>query len=356
MKKVVSLILSLFCVLLIGCEDELAISSEESKNEISKIDYDIKEPYFDKNSRTLYLNNATITIHGMEILPIGDEENLEKSPILMITYEIKNMSDKEMTQHWEWDEHIDIYQDYNPQKAVELPEAKVAHNLRGEGGILRPWNGSFYCDSRILNSDAGTITIIFLSEEKKEVLGDLTINSSEIGGRLEEEESSSEQSSSSSPENPSSSSENSQVSTATQGEENALRSAKEYLSIMPFSYGGLVEQLEFEGYSRQEAEYGVDNCGADWKKEALESALEYLDVSAFSYSGLIEQLEFEQFTKDQATYGADNCGADWKEQAAKSAESYLDTMDFSRQELIEQLEYEGFSYEEAVYGVEANGY
>ena len=71
---------------------------------------------------------------------------------------------------------------------------------------------------------------------------------------------------------------------------------------------------------------------------------------------MIEQLEFEQFTKDQATYGADNCGADWKEQAAKSAESYLDTMDFSRQELIEQLEYEGFSYEEAVYGVEANGY
>jgi hypothetical protein len=84
--------------------------------------------------------------------------------------------------------------------------------------------------------------------------------------------------------------------------------------------------------------------------------MSYLDYTAFSYQGLIEQLEYEKFTTEQATYGADNCGADWNEQAAKSAKSYLDYSSFSRDGLIDQLEYEGFTYDQAVYGVEANGY
>ena len=86
------------------------------------------------------------------------------------------------------------------------------------------------------------------------------------------------------------------------------------------------------------------------------SAQNYLEVSAFSYTGLIEQLEYEKFTTEQATYGADNCGADWNEQAAKSAASYLEIMSFSREGLIEQLQYEGFTYDQAVYGVTQNGY
>lgn len=92
------------------------------------------------------------------------------------------------------------------------------------------------------------------------------------------------------------------------------------------------------------------------QKNALRSAKNYLKTMAFSYEGLIEQLEYEQYSHEDAVYAADNCGANWKEQAAKCAKNYLNTMPFSRQDLIEQLEYEGFSYEEAVYGVEANGY
>lgn len=89
---------------------------------------------------------------------------------------------------------------------------------------------------------------------------------------------------------------------------------------------------------------------------ALESAEAYLSFMAFSYSGLIEQLEYEGFTTDEAVFAADNCGADWNEQAAKCAQEYLDTFAFSREELIDQLEYEGFTYDQAVYGVEAVGY
>lgn len=77
---------------------------------------------------------------------------------------------------------------------------------------------------------------------------------------------------------------------------------------------------------------------------------------AFSYEGLVEQLEFEGYSHSEAVYGADNCGANWYEQASKKAKEYLRVMPFSRSELIEQLEFEGFTYDQAVYGVEQNGY
>lgn len=89
------------------------------------------------------------------------------------------------------------------------------------------------------------------------------------------------------------------------GKRNALRSAKDYLSVMPFSYSGLIEQLEYEGYSNSEATYAADNCGADWYEQAVKSAKQYLEVMAFSRSGLIDQLEYEGYTHDQAVYGVD---------------------------------------------------
>lgn len=92
------------------------------------------------------------------------------------------------------------------------------------------------------------------------------------------------------------------------------------------------------------------------QNNALASAKSYLAFSAFSHSGLIKQLEYEGYSTEDATFAADNCGADWNEQAAKSAQSYLDYTSFSRQGLIDQLLYEGFTAEQAEYGVTAVGY
>ena len=141
----------------------------------------------------------------------------------------------------------------------------------------------------------------------------------------------------------------------TKGEQNALKRAKEYLRVMPFSHQGLIEQLEYEGFTTSEATYAADNCGADWNEQALKKAKDYLALMPFSYSGLIKQLQYEDYTKSQASYGADNCGADWYEQAVKAAKNYLDLMSFSRSGLISQLEYEGFTHDQAVYGAEQNG-
>ena len=94
----------------------------------------------------------------------------------------------------------------------------------------------------------------------------------------------------------------------------------------------------------------------DSETNALNKAKDYLSIMAFSYSGLINQLEYEGYSASEATYGADHCGADWNEQAAKKAADYLDIMSFSKSGLIDQLEYEGFTHSQAVYGVEAVGY
>jgi len=91
-------------------------------------------------------------------------------------------------------------------------------------------------------------------------------------------------------------------------------------------------------------------------KNALKKAHNYLSVMAFSYSGLVKQLEFEGYSHEASVWAVDNCGANWNEQAAKKAKNYLDVMAFSRQGLISQLEFEGFTYEQAVYGVTQVGY
>lgn len=144
----------------------------------------------------------------------------------------------------------------------------------------------------------------------------------------------------------------SSTSNASSGQRNALFKAQQYLEFSAFSYKGLIDQLEFEGYSHSDAQYAADNCGADWYEQSLLKAKQYLDASAFSYTGLKEQLEYEGFTSSEAKYGVDNCGADWYEQAYKKAKEYLEFSSFSESGLIDQLEYEGFTSSQAKYGVE----
>ncbi|AFM00766.1 protein of unknown function (DUF1535) [Desulfitobacterium dehalogenans ATCC 51507] len=91
------------------------------------------------------------------------------------------------------------------------------------------------------------------------------------------------------------------------------------------------------------------------QKNAVAMANDYLDYTAFSKSGLIEQLEYEGFSNEDATYAVNKISVDWKEQAVNMANDYLDYTSFSRSGLIEQLEYEGFSNEDAVYAVDQIG-
>lgn len=94
----------------------------------------------------------------------------------------------------------------------------------------------------------------------------------------------------------------------TKAQENAVKKAKSYLNVMAFSRNGLIKQLEYEGFTNEEAVYGVDNISVDWNEQAVKKAKSYLDLMAFSKSGLISQLEYEGFTYEQAVYGAEQNG------------------------------------------------
>lgn len=92
------------------------------------------------------------------------------------------------------------------------------------------------------------------------------------------------------------------------------------------------------------------------QQNAIDKAKSYLSFAGFSRTGLIEQLEFEGFSTDDATFGADNAGADWNAEAAEKAASYLEFTSFSRQGLYDQLAFEGFTDAEIQFGLAAVGY
>ena len=138
---------------------------------------------------------------------------------------------------------------------------------------------------------------------------------------------------------------------ASDDKEGALELAKIYIGVMPFSHGGLVQQLEFEGYTYEAAVYAADNCGADFREEALKAAANYLSVVPFSHTALIDQLVFDKYLNADAVYAADNCGADYSEQAARAAENYLAFGEYSEDELFAKHIGDGFTETEAQYAV-----
>ncbi len=99
-----------------------------------------------------------------------------------------------------------------------------------------------------------------------------------------------------------------EAAAGTVSQQNAKRSAESYLDFTAFSHSGLIDQLEFEGFSTEDATWAVDRLDVDWNEQAAKSAGSYLEFSAFSRSGLIDQLLFEGFTQEQAEYGVDQTG------------------------------------------------
>ncbi|BCG02609.1 hypothetical protein PPGU19_071770 (plasmid) [Paraburkholderia sp. PGU19] len=96
---------------------------------------------------------------------------------------------------------------------------------------------------------------------------------------------------------------------------NAVRSAKQYLSMQGFSRNGLIQQLSSDagdGYMIADATVAVDSLNVDWNQQAVKSAQQYLSMQGFSCKGLIHQLSSnagDRYTVSQATYGARQAGA-----------------------------------------------
>ncbi|OEH53505.1 MULTISPECIES: Ltp family lipoprotein [Oceanobacillus] len=91
-------------------------------------------------------------------------------------------------------------------------------------------------------------------------------------------------------------------------QENAIRQAESYLDFSAFSKSGLIEQLEYEGFSKEDATFAVENIEVDWRAQAVLHAESYLDFSGFSRSGLIDQLLYEGHSEADANYAAEQVG------------------------------------------------
>lgn len=94
----------------------------------------------------------------------------------------------------------------------------------------------------------------------------------------------------------------------TEAQQDAMASAVDYINQMAFSRDWLIAQLVSDGVDTNDAAWAADHCGADWNDQAYKKAEEYLRLTSFNHKDMVDQLIFEGFTADQAEYGATKAG------------------------------------------------
>ena len=115
----------------------------------------------------------------------------------------------------------------------------------------------------------------------------------------------------------------------------ALAKADSYANDQHMSKKGLYNQLTSEygeQFSKEAAQYAVDNIKSDWKANALAKANSYANNQHMSKKSVYDQLvsEYgEKFTKTEAKYAIDNVEADWNANALVKAKSYQETQNMS---------------------------
>jgi hypothetical protein len=97
----------------------------------------------------------------------------------------------------------------------------------------------------------------------------------------------------------------------TVSQQNAISTAKQYLSTQGFSRRGLIQQLSSKAGPRKDAVFAVDHIKVNWRHQAVRVAKQYLSIQGFSRRGLIQQLQSKAgsgFTHAQAVYAANHVG------------------------------------------------
>ena len=89
---------------------------------------------------------------------------------------------------------------------------------------------------------------------------------------------------------------------------NAIEKAKDYIRVLDFSKTGLIDQLEFEGFSEEDSKFAVDHIEVDWNEECYKKAESYMKLMNYSEQGLRDQLDFEGFTQSEIDYAVNKIG------------------------------------------------
>jgi len=135
--------------------------------------------------------------------------------------------------------------------------------------------------------------------------------------------------------------------------DSALHQAQTYLSVMNYSYAGLIQQLMDIGYSQADATYAADNCAANWTQQAVDSANTHILSGSFSKGAMYGQLDNEGFTQEQIVAALEGCEANWNQEALQALQAYLEISPFSESSMYDQLMFEDFTEDEITYAMES---
>jgi hypothetical protein len=314
-------------------EDEWEITNYESKEENTEIKkyepYENVENYKELLKQSWHTSNLGISEY--QNINIDQLQEIFYENYVIATYEIYKFENQEIAE-----ENFDIIYEKDKQKTTSQTKIEDGTNIGNEyyiynikeDGISFSWDRKedltdydrnilvfryenvvgkiIYADSKFNLNNIDNVVITADVQTLKKLGNNLIeglclVNDGEFRSNNKIEESESQTATPTQPIEK-------KLDEVTMGENNALNKALSYLDYTAFSLEGLIEQLEYEGYTHEEAVYGVDNCGADWNEQAALKAQSYLDYTAFSLEGLIEQLEYEGFTREQAEYGAKAVG------------------------------------------------
>jgi len=144
--------------------------------------------------------------------------------------------------------------------------------------------------------------------------------------------------------------------------ENALKTAEyysntEYKSKQYIYYFLIATNLWDGKFTKEEAQYAIDNIEVDWKEIALKKAEEYSNDCYMSKIAIYDSLIEDDFTEKEAQYAVDNIEADWKENALKKTEYYSGDWNMSKKDIYDTLiskhiGNDKFTEEEAQYAVD----
>ena len=338
MKKIYSILIILLCfICLTGCGGKNETKSNDTKYKETYTHFDlIVHSDYDKINDFLNELFNELDFDGKMRLASSNE----REDYLTFAY-INEKADTVFTFYFDKDESfmfVNIIYDKNNNDSVDLSNEVIKYSKFGFSTTdLSTIRNILTSSSATDDTIVGNYIVSNLSS------GNMTIKSKDKYGKEDNAKQETQ-----------SSNNNTQNNTQSNGNKNNNTNNNTNSNNQPNTQSNNNSNTQQNNQQQTQSENNTPSVSVS-KQNALKSAKSYLNTSAFSYSGLKEQLEYEGFTSEQASYGVNNCGANWNEQAVKSAKSYLSFSSFSHDGLVEQLEYEGFTHEQAEYGVTQNG-
>lgn len=295
MKKIIGLIL--FSSLLVGCSDTSSTDTESSQSEqVSSESSESIEVSKDSFEFTFGVNANNIS-HADEENYVNIEGMSHEDKKIYVVYdgyvvdvididdngffEYRSKSNEEITRLIFTDDS-DLSMGDKNLKISDLENLKVVNVLPNEDYLAKQ------------------------TEESSSEIESEPVESEAVEPESTESESSEPAEPVESSEPIESSEEETVASEVPREHESALDNAYSYLDYTSFSKSGLYDQLIYEGYPEDAAQYAIDNVNTDWNENALQTAINYLEYTSFSDQGLYDQLIYEGYTNEQAQYAMDN--------------------------------------------------